>query len=138
MLSIGELARRTGVKVPTIRYYEQIGLLAPAERSRGNQRRYPEGAVQRLDFIRHARALGFGTDAIAALIALQDHPDRSCADASAIATAQLDAVRAKIAQLRALELELARMTADCTGSGSAQECAILATLADHGRCVTAH
>lgn len=57
MYSIGELSRRTGVKVPTIRYYEQIGLLPEAERSSGNQRLYSRKAMERLAFIRHARDL---------------------------------------------------------------------------------
>ena len=61
MLSIGDLGKATGVKVPTIRYYEQIGLLAPPRRSPGNQRLYDEAARKRLAFIRHARDLGCQT-----------------------------------------------------------------------------
>ena len=68
MLTIGDLARRTGVKVPTIRYYEQMGLLEPAERSEGNQRRYDRQGRERLSFIKHARQLGFPVKAIRALM----------------------------------------------------------------------
>ena len=64
MYSIGQLSRRTGVKVPTIRYYEQSGLLAAPERSVGNQRRYTEEGMQQLAFVRHARDLGFAIDDI--------------------------------------------------------------------------
>src|SRR3954447_18184242 len=70
MLSIGELGQRTGVKVPTIRYYEQIGLLPPPPRTEGQQRRYSEGAAARLNFIRHARDLGFEVEAIRELLAI--------------------------------------------------------------------
>ena len=59
MLTIGELSRATGVKIPTIRYYEQMGLMAAAERSEGNQRRYESQDRERLSFIKHARDLGF-------------------------------------------------------------------------------
>ncbi|HEX2146766.1 MAG TPA: MerR family transcriptional regulator, partial [Pseudorhizobium sp.] len=59
MYSIGDLSRRTGVKVPTIRYYEQMGLITAAHRSEGNQRRYEKTDLERLAFIRHARDLGF-------------------------------------------------------------------------------
>jgi DNA-binding transcriptional MerR regulator len=72
--SIGELSRRTAVKVPTIRYYEQIGLLPEPPRTEGQQRRYDKDAVARLAFIRHARELGFDLDAIRTLMSLQDNP----------------------------------------------------------------
>jgi DNA-binding transcriptional MerR regulator len=63
-ISIGELSRRTGVKVPTIRYYEQVGLLAAPARTEGKQRRYRATDVMRLNFIRHGRELGFEIDDI--------------------------------------------------------------------------
>ena len=85
MISIGELSRRTGVKQPTIRYYEQIDLLQAPERSEGNQRRYGQRAVDRLTFIRHARDLGFQLEAIRDLLSLTDDPSQSCAAADAIA-----------------------------------------------------
>jgi len=138
MFSIGELSRRTGVKVPTIRYYEEIGLLAPAERSAGNQRRYDAAGLERLSFIRHARALGFGIDEILTLIDLQQHPDRSCHSAMQIAEAQLASVRDKIAQLRSLEQELSRIVDGCEGTGPARQCHVLRSLSDHALCVTRH
>ena len=70
MLSIGALARRSGVKVPTIRYYEQLGLIDAPVRSDGNQRRYTDAQAQRLGFIRHARDLGLSLDAIRDLLRL--------------------------------------------------------------------
>jgi len=136
--SIGDLARRTGVKVPTIRYYEDRGLLAAPRRSAGNQRRYGRAELERLGFIRHARDLGFPLAAIAQLIELQDHPDRTCAAATRIASDQLDAVRRKIRRLSALEAELIRITERCTGDGPSRDCYVLASLGDHDLCAHDH
>lgn len=138
MFSIGEMSRRTGVKVPTIRYYEGMGLLAAPERTEGNQRRYARADLERLGFIRHARDLGFSIEAISALIALQGHPDRSCHQANDIAHAQLADVRQRITRLRALEAELSRIADGCTGEGAAGDCYVLASLADHGACLGEH
>ncbi|MAC79275.1 MAG: MerR family transcriptional regulator [Rhodobacteraceae bacterium] len=138
MFSIGEMSRRTGVKVATIRYYEETGLLAAPARTSGNQRRYGQGELDKLGFIRHARDLGFSLEAIGALIDLQDHPDRSCLEANQIATGQLSEVRARIRRLQALETELARIAEGCDGDGTADCCYVLRSLADHDQCVTEH
>ena len=138
MFSIGELSRRTNVKVPTIRYYEESGLLDAPERTEGNQRRYDAAGLERLSFIKHARDLGFSIEAIAALIELQGHPDRSCAEATDIASSQLSDVRAKIKRLRALEKELVRISKGCEGDGVSEDCYVLASLADHDLCEREH
>lgn len=138
MFSIGALSRRTRVKVPTIRYYEQIGVLDPPVRTMGNQRRYDRQALERLHFVRHARDLGFSLEAISSLIALQDHPDRSCAEATTLAEAQLRDVRSRIGRLRRLEQELARLARGCDGTGTAQDCYVLAALGDHELCGGEH
>ena len=138
MFSIGELSRRTNVKAPTIRYYEDMGLLAPPERTEGNQRRYDAAGLQRLSFIKHARDLGFSIEAISSLIELQGHPDRSCHAATEIATAQLADVRAKIKRLRALEKELRRISKGCDGNSVSEDCYVLASLADHRLCAKEH
>ncbi|RCW85166.1 MerR family transcriptional regulator [Phyllobacterium bourgognense] len=134
--SIGELARRTQVKVPTIRYYEQIGLLAPPPRTEGQQRRYDKTSVARLAFIRHARELGFNIEAIRALLSLQDNPDQSCSVADRIASVRLAEVEERIASLSALRAELQRMLEECA-CGRVAECRVIETLADnshrHGR-----
>ncbi|MGP6087342.1 MerR family transcriptional regulator [Antarctobacter jejuensis] len=138
MFSIGELSKRTKVKVPTIRYYEQMGLLAEAERTSGNQRRYDTAGLERLSFIRHARDLGFSIEAISALIELQEHPDRSCQSACEIATSQLSDVRNKIKRLQLLEKELTRISEGCDGQGVSETCYVLASLADHELCKIDH
>ena len=138
MFSIGALSKHTKVKVPTIRYYEEMGLLAAPERTEGNQRRYDAASLERLSFIKHARDLGFSIEAISALIELQVHPDRSCQAATDIAISQLSDVRAKIKQLRALEKELVRISKSCDGEGVSEDCYVLATLADHSLCKQDH
>lgn len=133
-MPIGTLAERTGVRVETIRYYEQVGLLPPPERSQGNQRRYGRAHVERLAFIKHARDLGFPVDGIRALLRLSDHPGMACDEAHAIAVAHLDDVRHKIARLRSLETELARIASTCSGGVCVCDCAVIEALADHGQC----
>lgn len=102
-MGIGELSRKAGVKIPTIRYYEQIDLLPEGARNKGNQRRYKPVAVQRLLFIRRARELGFTIDAIRDLLCLADASYSCPSDALRIAREQLAAVEEKIVQLEALE-----------------------------------
>ncbi len=137
MLTIGKLGQSAGVKVPTIRYYEQIGLLPEPERSGGNQRLYPRAALDRLAFIRHARELGFPLEAIRDLLSLADRPDQPCAAADAIAQAQLRAVRARIARLEALQSELERMIDQCA-CGTISDCRVIEVLGNHSHCAQDH
>ena len=134
VMPIGALAERTGVKVETIRYYEQVGLLPPPERSEGNQRRYGLRHVERLAFVKHARDLGFAVEAIRTLLKLSDNPALACDEAHAISVAHLADVRHKIARLRSLEMELERIAATCAGGVAACDCAIIEALADHSQC----
>ncbi|WP_281954713.1 MerR family transcriptional regulator, partial [Pseudophaeobacter arcticus] len=109
MLTIGTLAKRTGTKVQTIRYYETIGLMPEPERTEGGQRRYGQADLDRLGFVRHGRQLGFSLEAIRELLDLADNPAQSCADADSIAQRQLKQVEDRIARLQALQIELKRM-----------------------------
>ena len=136
-LSIGKLAKAADVKVPTIRFYEQIGLLPLPDRTDSDRRTYEASAIDRLAFIKHARQLGFPIEAIRTLLDLADHPDRDCNDANALAQEQLDAVEAKIAQLEALRTELRRMvSAGCRGLAS--DCRVIEALGDHRLCERDH
>ncbi|MBZ6077109.1 MerR family transcriptional regulator [Microvirga puerhi] len=131
-LTIGALSRQAQVKVPTIRYYEQIGLLAEPSRTEGQQRRYGQDDVRRLNFIRHARELGFEVEAIRQLLDLTGTPDRSCGEVHDITKAHLAEVKDKIARLTALRDELeAMVTCD---HRRISECRIIEVLADHGQC----
>jgi DNA-binding transcriptional MerR regulator len=127
--SIGEVSRRTGVKVPTIRYYENVGLLAAPARTEGKQRRYRDEDVSRLDFIRHARDLGFEIIDIRELLALSARPDQSCAEVDVITRRHLSAVERRIAQLSALRGELRRMLDECN-HGRVSDCRVLETLSE--------
>ncbi len=137
MLAIGTLARRTGTKVQTIRYYEEIGLMPEPGRSRGGQRRYASGDLDRLAFIRHARQLGFTLEAIRELLGLADNPERSCAEVDAIARRRLHEVEARLARLEALGTELRRMIGECRHDRVA-DCRVLEVLQDHAECLTDH
>lgn len=137
MLTIGDLAQRTGVKVPTIRYYEQMGLLEPAERSEGNQRRYDRQGRERLSFIKHARDLGLTIESIRELLDLSAHPERPCDGADRIAVEQLKAVRGRIEKLKRLESELERIASCCTGE-HVRDCYVIRALANHDMCDTEH
>jgi DNA-binding transcriptional MerR regulator len=136
MLNIGKLSAATGVKVPTIRYYEEIGLLPEAERSAGNQRLYGMKAQERLAFIRHARELGFPLDDIRELLSLSDRPDMSCAAADVIATRQLVSVKDRITRLLALQQELERMLTQCA-QGTISDCKVIEVLSNHENCLHA-
>ena len=127
-LPIGTASRRSGVKVPTIRYYEQIGLLPKTARTGNNRRFYGPVEVRRLVFIRRARELGFEVDAIRALLGLQDDPEQPCIAADRIARARLDEIKRRIESLMSLKSELERMISDCS-CGRVAECRVIELLA---------
>lgn len=134
-LAIGDLARRTGVKIPTIRFYEQIGLMPRALRTASNRRLYGSAELDRLSFIRHARALGFEIDDIRSLLAISAEPQASCHEADSIARKHLAAVDGRIARLNALREELLRMVSECS-HGRISDCRVISVLADHSQCLT--
>ncbi len=133
--SIGDLARATGVKPTTIRFYEAESLLPAPARTEGGHRIYGQRHLDRLGFIRHARELGFAMPDIRSLLDLADHPERDCTAAHGVAKAQIAAIDAKLRRLQALRAEISRVAAAC-GGGRAEECLILEVLADHrhGHC----
>lgn len=126
-LRIGELADATGTTAPTIRYYEQIGLL-PNPRRAGVQRRYEDDDVRRVTFIRRCRDLAFSIEQVRGLVELTHDRDRSCLEARDLAELHLTAVRAKLADLHMLESRIASLIATskdgCRG-GPAAECVVL-------------
>lgn len=130
MLMIGDLARRTGTKVNTIRFYEEVGLLPRPARTAAGRRTYGTDDVRRLTFVRHARALGFGTVVIRSLLELGAQPEQPCGGASEMARQHLTDVERKIKQLRALRTELRRMLVDCGTGGRVADCRILEALGE--------
>ena len=133
-IAIGEAARHSGVKVSTIRYYEQTGLLPAPPRTGGNRRHYQPSDLRRLTFIRHARELGFEIDAIRTFLVLQDNPQQSCANADALAKARLAQVEQRIRSLMALKTELEMMVDGCS-HGHVGACRVIEVLADHAKCL---
>ncbi len=133
-MPIGEISRRSQVKVPTIRYYEQIGLLPAPPRSEGNRRLYGARDLRRLSFIRHARDLGFEIGAIRTLLTLQDNPKQPCVEADGIARDKLAEVNARIDSLMALKEELEAMVGGCEHR-CVGECRVIEVLADHHKCL---
>ncbi len=130
-MKIGELARATGVKGETIRFYERIGLLPVPERTEGNYRDYGPSDQERLAFIRNGRRLGFEIADIRSLLGLGDQPEENCGEVGRIATGHLAAVEEKIALLERLRSELRRMISQCKG-GRISDCRIMISLVDHG------
>ncbi len=112
-IGIGEVSRRTGCNIETIRYYERIGLVPKPERTASRYRIYAREDVQRLVFVRRARELGFTLDEIRDLLRLAaDVPD-ACAEARDVAAGHLGDVRAKIADLKKMERMLALAVSQC-------------------------
>ena len=132
-VSIGAAAKATGVKVPTIRYYEEVGLLPPIPRTDSNRRLYGERDLDRLRFIRHAREFGFEVTAIRALLDLQSKPDTSCTSVDIIAREHLAEVDRRVASLQALKRELLRMIRSC-GRQRVSDCRIIEALQNHDQC----
>ncbi len=134
MVAIGGLAAATGVKIPTIRYYESVGLLPNPSRSEANRRLYGDETVQRLRFIRHARELGFEVGDIRQLLMLTDQPDRPCDQVDAIAQRHLAEIQSRIRRLNALKSEISRMIDQCA-QGKVANCRIIEVLGHHEYCL---
>jgi DNA-binding transcriptional MerR regulator len=135
--SIGELSADTGVKVPTIRYYEGIGLIPEPGRTEGNQRRYDKAARDRLRFISHARAMGFPMPSLKAMLRIAGHKEAPCADLDEIVGERLAEVDERIERLTRLRGELAGMLAS-HHHGTVADCRIIEVLSDHEECAHEH
>jgi MerR family mercuric resistance operon transcriptional regulator len=127
-LTIGQLARRAGVGVETVRFYERQGLLEEPERKQSGYRQYTEDVVARLRFIRRAKELGFSLKEITELIALRRDPDTTCAEVKQRAQAKLADIEAKISDLQRIKRALLLVMASCRGRGPISDCPILDAL----------
>jgi MerR family mercuric resistance operon transcriptional regulator len=115
-LPIGELSKRSGVNIETIRYYERISMLPKPPRTASGRRIYGEAELRLLTFIRRARELGFSLDEIRALLRLGAPKTATCAEVKKIAARHLEAIRAKMADLAKLERLLAKTITRCSGT----------------------
>lgn len=130
-LTIGTLAGRTQCTVPTIRYYEEIGLLPPAPRSANGRRYYSEVDQKRLLFIKRCRDFGFPIEQVRDLVSMFEDGDRACVEARDMAQGHVTQVRAKIEELRQLEESLLAFVQSCDEAcigGAAQDCTIIGGL----------
>ena len=124
------------MKVPTIRYYEGIGLIAAPPRSEGNQRRYDAAALERLRFIAHARAMGFPMEELRAMLRIAGHRDAPCEDIDALVRARLADVEDRLARLVALKADLEGMLH--SHHGTVADCRVVEVLSDHDHCSHEH
>ena len=126
--TVGQVAKRAGVGIETVRFYERHGLLDEPERKESGYRQYGDGDVAVLRFIRRAKRLGFTLKEIKALLALRDDGSATRSDVRAQATAKIADIGAKIRDLQRMRDALTVLTAACHGDGPATGCPILEAL----------
>ena len=131
-LTIGKIARSSGIAVETIRYYEREGLIDKPQRAPSGYRHYAPAAVQRLRFIRHAKELGFSLREIRELLSLRVRRGTTCADIKRQAQDKIADIERRMASLERMKLALVRLSAACTGKGPAADCPILDALEHEG------
>lgn len=130
-LTIGALASHTSTNVPTIRYYEEIGLLPQAQRSANGRRFYRDADLKRLTFIKRCRDFGFPIEQVRELVKLFEDGDRACIEVRDLAQMHLDTVRAKLKEMRQLEASLISFVESCDEAcckGSTRNCSMIEDL----------
>ncbi len=127
-MTIGKVARKVGVNVQTLRYYERIGLMKPSGRGESGYRFYPSDAVQRLSFIKHAQQLGFSLADIGALLELRVSDPSHCLEVHRKAEVRLEDVRTRIERLRRMEQVLEELIRSCAERLETDPCPILQSL----------
>ena len=127
-MSIGDLSKQTGVKVVTIRYYEQIKLIPAPPRTEGNYRVYQQEHLHRLRFIQRCRSFGFTLDQVRDFLRLSTQPKQKCSEVDQITANHLKEIERKVADLRRLAAELRRIQRRCPGKRLIGNCRILEAL----------
>lgn len=127
-MKIGELAKKAGCQVETIRYYEREGLLPAPARSEGNYRLYGAPHLERLVFIRNCRTLDMTLEEIQRLLALRDLPHENCAGINSLVDEHIEHVQARIDSLQALRAQLTELRDRCNAPKEAEDCGILRQL----------
>lgn len=127
-MRIGDVARRTGCSIETIRYYERQGLLPAPSRSGGNYREYSDAEVGRLSFIRHCRSLDMTLDEIGTLLTFKDNPEKHCAAVNLLLDEHIGHVAERITELNALSKQLVELRRLCRKTQKARDCGILKQL----------
>ena len=132
-MTSGQLAKKSGVGVETLRFYEREGLLPKPARLASGYRQYPAEAVERVRFVRRAQLLGFQLKDIKELLALRENPDAGSGEVREKAVAKLADIDQRIKDLEVMRTELTRLVAACNGSGPAAGCPIIAAIGDGHR-----
>ncbi|HYR07150.1 MAG TPA: MerR family transcriptional regulator [Longimicrobium sp.] len=130
VLTIGELAKRAGVGVETVRFYEREGLIPPPPRTGSGYRQYPPETVARLRFIQRAKELGFSLREVEELISLHLDPEVPCAEVRTRAEAKIADIDARLRDLERMRASLAQFVDACDAGGDGSPCPILEALAD--------
>lgn len=131
-MNIGAAAKATGLPVKTVRYYADIGLVAPEGRSDSGYRQYTPTELNKLVFARRARAFGFSIDDVRELLSLYEDRNRSSADVKRIAQGRLEEIEARMQELHALRDELSHLVHACRGDDR-PDCPIISGFAGVGR-----
>lgn len=127
-LTIGTVAKRSGIGIETVRFYERQGLIKDPPRSGAGYRMYPEETVARIQFTRRAKDLGFSLREIKELLSLSVSPGTTCQDIKNRAQAKLTDIEEKIQTLQRMKNALKKVSAACHGEGSVSDCPILEAL----------
>ncbi len=127
-LTIGQVAKRSGIGIETLRFYERKGLVEEPPRTESGYRQYPEDVVARIRFIRRAKELGFKLSEISELLSLRVDPNTTCADVRKQTEFKIADVEEKIRVLQTIKTALEKLAVSCTGSGPTSECPILEAL----------
>jgi MerR family copper efflux transcriptional regulator len=127
-LTIGKVARKAGVGIETVRFYERSGLIDEPPRKGSGYRQYPKSVISRLRFIKRAKELGFSLREIKELLSLRVEPTTTCADIRDRAQAKIADIEGKILSLERIKEVLTELTTSCSGVGPVSECPIVEAL----------
>jgi MerR family mercuric resistance operon transcriptional regulator len=130
MITIGQLAQKSGTDAQTIRYYERQRLMPEPNRTNSNYRLYAKDAIERLTFIKRAKEIGFSLNDIKVLLGMADGKVRRCSDIQKFAETRLSKIRAQISDLQAMEKTLSDLVRQCGFSDRITECPIIETLSE--------
>ncbi|AEG31185.1 heavy metal-responsive transcriptional regulator [Thiomicrospira cyclica] len=125
LLTIGKLAKQAGVKTDTLRYYEQLELILPAQRSASGYRLYSDNNIKQLAFIRRAQTLGFTLDEIKELLELHQQPSAQCGDIQQRAELKIAQINQRMADLAQIKLGLEQLHAQCHQGASLEQCSLI-------------
>ena len=125
----GQLSRKLGCNLETIRYYENIGLIGPADRSASGHRLYYKPDIDRLRFILRLRQLGFSIDDVRSLLETVNSGEFTCSEIAEVAEQHILTIRAKINDLKRLERNLTNITSQCH-RGNTPDCAVIDALSE--------